>query len=109
MSSLAFFHPRLTISFDRVLSITVAGCLCSRSHSLDEQALFTPVSVRLVHRKVLAMLTEIFMLRLETAARVIREMLPSSESRFVPFKRVIHFSYKDGCRGSAETAREPPE
>jgi hypothetical protein len=55
------------------------------------------------------MLAEIFMLRLETAARLITEMLPSSTSRFVPFKPVTHFSFKDGCRGSAETAREPPD
>jgi hypothetical protein len=29
--------------YDGVLSITVVGCLCSRSQSLDEQALFAAV------------------------------------------------------------------
>jgi hypothetical protein len=40
------------------------------------------------------MLSEIFILRLETASRVLPKTLPSSSSQFVPFDRSSQFAFK---------------
>jgi hypothetical protein len=48
--------------------------------------------------KVIAMLSEIFILRLETASRVLRKTLPlspSSDSRFVPLDGNSQFAFKE--------------
>jgi hypothetical protein len=45
-------------------------------------------------RKVVAMLAEIFMLRLEAKARLVEEVLPSSTSVFVPLSPRRRFSFK---------------
>jgi hypothetical protein len=47
---------------------------------------------------VIAMLAEIFMVRLEVTPRVLHETLPTSSSQFVPFERSSQFAFK-GQRG----------
>jgi hypothetical protein len=47
------------------------------------------------------MLAEIFMLRLETAVRALRERLPSSPSQFVSYTPNSEFTFKE--------RRKPPE
>jgi hypothetical protein len=54
------------------------------------------------------MLAEIFMVRLETAARLLRDTLPSSPSRFVSFNPNGQVTFKDGRNGSSEVAPEQP-
>ena len=46
-------------------------------------------------KKVLTMLAEIFMVRLEATPRPSRELLPSSTSQFVPFNKEGQFVFKD--------------
>ena len=41
-------------------------------------------------QKVVAMLAEIFMIRLEAAARALNETVPSSTSRFIPFTPIAN-------------------
>ena len=54
------------------------------------------------------MLAEIFMLRLETAARLLREILPSSTSTFVPFSAEMQFVPKEiGHTPTVATVEEP--
>jgi hypothetical protein len=45
--------------------------------------------------KVVAMLAEIFMVRLEAEARLVEEVLPSSTSRFIPFSASSQFAFKE--------------
>ena len=56
--------------------------------------------------KVVAMLAEIFMIRLEAAARLLGEVLPSSASRFIPFNPKSQFGFKEAERKAAEAPRE---
>jgi hypothetical protein len=46
--------------------------------------------------RVVAMLAEIFMMRLEAAPRPPQEILPSSTSQFVPFNENGQFTFKEG-------------
>jgi hypothetical protein len=46
-------------------------------------------------KKVLTMLAEIFMVRLEATPRPSQELLPSSTSQFVPFNKEGQFVFKD--------------
>ena len=55
-------------------------------------------AVRLFDPKVVAMLAEIFMVRLEAEARLVEEVLPLRRSRFIPFNL-----------GSKETEPKPAE
>jgi len=55
---------------------------------------------------VVAMLAEIFMVRLEAAARVPEEMAPSSNTRFVPFTRNTQLTFKQSRNRLAEAVRE---
>jgi hypothetical protein len=57
---------------------------------------------------VVAMLAEIFMMRLETEARLGREVLPSSTSRLIPFSAKSQFAFKKANREGAEAASEEP-
>jgi hypothetical protein len=47
-------------------------------------------------KKVVTMLAEIFMMRLEAAPRPSQETLPSSTSQFVPFNDNGQFTCKEG-------------
>jgi hypothetical protein len=53
-----------------------------------------------------AMLAEIFMVRLEAAARVPEEMAPSSNTRFVPFTHNTQLTFKQSRNRLAERAGE---
>jgi len=46
-------------------------------------------------QKVLTLLAEIFMVRLEATPRPSQELLPSSTSQFVPFNKEGQFVFKD--------------
>jgi hypothetical protein len=48
--------------------------------------------------KGVAMLAEIFMLRLEAERRLVQEVLPSSISRFTPIRSVINLSSRKRSR-----------
>jgi hypothetical protein len=52
------------------------------------------------------MLAEIFMLRLEAAARVLKETLPSSTSHIVSFNSDSQFTFKENRL--SEAVREEP-
>jgi len=54
------------------------------------------------------MLAEIFMLRLEGAARVMLEALPSSLSPFVPFTTDSRYTFKEDRRRRSEGTPEEP-
>jgi hypothetical protein len=54
------------------------------------------------------MLAEIFMVRLEAAARALQEPLPSSTSPFVPFSPEPKFTFKETSHRHAEAVREEP-
>jgi hypothetical protein len=56
--------------------------------------------------RVVAMLAEIFMVRLEAAVRPVQEKLPSSVSAFVPFSPSAQLTFKRNEDGSLEGARE---
>ena len=51
--------------------------------------------------KVVTMLAEIFMVRLEAAARVPQETIPVSSARFVPFHLVGSFDLKKNATDAA--------
>jgi hypothetical protein len=53
-----------------------------------------------------AMLAEIFMVRLEAAVRPVQEKLPSSVSPFVPFSPSAQLTFKRNEDGAPEGARE---
>ena len=52
------------------------------------------------------MLAEIFMVRLEAAARLQQEPASLSSSSFVPFTANNHFLFKDMTAGPADRPRE---
>ena len=52
------------------------------------------------------MLAEIFIVRLEATARVSQEMLPPSNSPFVPFTASSQVRFKDDMDRLVETVRE---
>jgi hypothetical protein len=52
------------------------------------------------------MLAEIFMVRLEAAARALKETVPSSTSRFIPLTPNSQFSFKE--HRLPEAVREEP-
>jgi hypothetical protein len=54
------------------------------------------------------MLAEIFMLRLEIAARLMQEILPSSTSRFVPFSPETEFAPTEIGHTQTEATMEEP-
>jgi hypothetical protein len=54
------------------------------------------------------MLAEIFMVRLEAAARALRETVPSSTSRFLPFAPNSQFTFKPITDRVLEGVREEP-
>jgi hypothetical protein len=54
----------------------------------------------------ITILAEIFMVRLEAAARASREKAGQSNSRFVPFADSSQFIFRDGREQMVETAPE---
>jgi hypothetical protein len=52
-------------------------------------------AVLLGPKMVVAMLAEIFMVRLEAKPRALQEKLPSSTSQFVPFNKEGQFAFKE--------------
>ena len=54
------------------------------------------------------MLAEIFMVRLEAAARASKETVPSSTSRFVPFTPNSQSKFKESLERPFEEVREKP-
>ena len=56
--------------------------------------------------RVVAMLAEIFMVRLEAAVRPVQEKLPSSVSPFVPFSPSAQLTFKRNEDRAPEGARE---
>ena len=65
-------------------------------------------AVRLSDPRVVAMLAEIFMVRLEAAVRASKETLPSSTSRLVPFTPNSQPTFKDSLERPVEEVREKP-
>ena len=80
-----------------VLPITVF----LRDRSTSKASLF-----RCLIQKVVAMLAEIFMLRLEAKARLVEEVLPSSASQFIPFSPMTQFTFKETDLKAKEAPRE---
>ncbi len=54
------------------------------------------------------MLAEIFMVRLEVAARALKEAVPSSTSRFIPLAPNNQFTFKPSPDRPLEAVREEP-
>jgi hypothetical protein len=63
------------------------------------------VAVRLIP-KVVTMLAEIFMVRLEAERRFVEQALPSSASRFIPLSWRSQFGFKRAERKAAEAPSE---
>jgi hypothetical protein len=59
--------------------------------------------------KVVAMLAEILIVRLEAIARLSRETTPASNSRFVPFTPGQQFAFKDRGNDPAVQSPEPEQ
>jgi hypothetical protein len=55
-------------------------------------------------QRVVAMLAEIFMVRLEAKGRRVEEVLPSSTSSFIPFSPRSHFVFKETDAKGGETS-----
>jgi hypothetical protein len=66
------------------------------------------IAVRLFDPKGVAMMAEIFMLRLEAKARLVEDVLPSSTSQFIPFGTRTQFTFKNTDPKVAEAPREEP-
>jgi hypothetical protein len=74
----------------------------------DRHSVSTALFGRLI-QKVVAMLAEIFMLRLEAQARLVEEVLPSSASPFIRFSpRNLFVLKQTDVRGEQVTSEEPP-
>jgi hypothetical protein len=59
--------------------------------------------------KVVAMLAEIFMMRLEAERRLAQEILPTSASRLIPFSPKSQFAFlKANQEGAEAPSEEPP-
>jgi hypothetical protein len=58
--------------------------------------------------EVVAMLAEIFMLRLEAERRLAQDVLPSSASHQMPFSPKRQFAFKETNREGAEAPSEEP-
>jgi hypothetical protein len=58
--------------------------------------------------KVVAMLAEIFMMRLEAERRLGQEVLPSSASRLIPFSPKSQFAFKKANHEEAEALSKEP-
>ena len=65
------------------------------------------VDVRLIS-KVVAMLAEIFMVRLEAEGRTAEQALLSSTSRFISFSPTRQFGFKEAEHKAAEVPCEEP-
>jgi hypothetical protein len=65
------------------------------------------VAVRLI-AKVVTMLAEIFMVRLEAERRVVEQAMPSSASPFIPLSSRSQFGFKDAERKAAQAPSEEP-
>jgi hypothetical protein len=57
--------------------------------------------------RVVAMLAEIFMVRLEAEGRLVQEVLPSSTSSFIPFSTRSQFTLKETNLKGEEAPSEP--
>ena len=66
------------------------------------------IAVRLFDAKVVAMLAEIFIVRLEAEARLAEEVLPSRTSRFIPFSLKRKFGYKETAPKLTEATSKVP-
>ena len=66
------------------------------------------IAVRLFDAKVVAMLAEIFIVRLEAEARLAEEVLPSRTSRFIPFSLKRQFGFKETESEAAEAPSKVP-
>ena len=58
--------------------------------------------------KAVAMLAEIFMMRLEAAARALKETVPSSTSRFIPLNPNSQFTFKQSPDRPLDAVHEEP-
>ena len=86
-----------------------AQMLCYRSQFLGGTGLpYQHGCSAVLIQKVVAMLAEIFMVRLEAAARALKETVPSSTSRFVSFTRNSQFTFKESRHRLSEAVREYP-
>jgi hypothetical protein len=56
--------------------------------------------------RVVAMLAEIFMMRLEAEARLVQEVLPSSASGFIPFNPESQVVFKEADLKGDEAAKQ---
>ena len=54
------------------------------------------------------MLAEVFMMQLEAAARVLKETVPSSTSRFIPFNPNRQFTFKQRPERPLDAVLEEP-
>jgi hypothetical protein len=87
------------------LSNPTAKVLCCRSQFFGPTGVTLKRHCSAVDPKVVAMLAEIFMLRLE-AGRALKETLPSSTSQFASFNSDSQFTFKKNRL--SEVVREQP-
>ena len=67
------------------------------------------MAVRLDPKTVVAMLAEIFMVRVEAQARQVQDVLPSSTSSFIPFSPKSQFAFKQtDLKGDEAPSEEQP-
>ena len=82
---------------------------CAADHSfLEGQVYLADLLFGCFDPRVVAMLAEIFMMRLEVAARALKEAVPSSTSRFIPLAPNNQFTFKPSPYRPLEAVREGP-
>ena len=79
--------------------------MCCRSQCYEGGSVRHP-TFGCLDLRVVAMLAEILMVRLEAAVRPVQEKLPSSVSPFVPFSPSAQLTFKRNEDGAPEGARE---
>ena len=79
---------------------------CAADHSIMKEVAYPSCVFACLDPRVVAMLAEIFMVRLEAAVRPVQEKLPSSVSSFVPFSPSAQLTFKRNEDGAPEGERE---
>ena len=95
--------------WDVEIAVTLPHKCCTADHSFWTDRCNLKVSLfRCLIQKVVAMLAEIFMVRLEAEARLVEEVVPSRTSRFIPFSLKRQFGFKETEPKAAEAPSKEP-
>jgi hypothetical protein len=96
--------------YDVEIAVTLPHERCASDHNFWGMRVYHPTSFfGRFNPKVVAMLAEIFMLRLEAEKRLAQDVQPSSASRQILFSPKSEFAFKETNReGGDAPSEEPP-